>query len=222
VTQTPQTQIFLAKLEAIFGDAKLPTKEQVEREEAEERRASNLTRIKPAITVDDVDAIVHDRFGDRPALRATRLWYLTAKGKRQSKDGRPMRFLVLLGPPGRGKTVAASAVLAENGGYYISAPELHRLATSRSFAQRNRIEEMHTGSTVVIDDLGAEDADASMEAVVWDMVNARQTSGKLTVFTGNINRVEFEQRYGERATRRIEHQGAIVEIHDDDLRRRPL
>lgn len=222
MTQSQQTQMFLAKLEAIFGDAKLPTKEQVEREEAEERRAANLLRIKPAITVDDVEAIIHDKLGERPALRAARLWYLTAKGKRDSKDGRPMRFLVLLGPPGRGKTVAACAVLAETGGYYISAPELHRLATSRHFVQRNRIDEMHVGSTVVVDDLGTEDADASMEACVWDMVNARQTAGKLTVLTGNMNRAEFEQRYGERATRRIEHQGAIVEIDDADLRRRPL
>jgi hypothetical protein len=213
---------FLQKLGEIFGDTTPPSKAEVEREEAEELRARNLTRVKPAITVDDVTAIVRDTLTEHPALRTVRLWYDTARGARPSRDGRPMRFLVLLGQTGRGKTVAASCVLAERGGYYISAPELHRLATSRRPDARARVVEMHLGVVVVLDDLGTEDADASMEACVWDLINARQTERKMTILTGNMTRAEFEQRYGERTTRRIEHQGAIVEIQGEDLRRRAL
>lgn len=213
---------FQQKLAQIFGDTQPPSKAQVEREAAQDKRARNLVRVKPAITVEDVDAIVRDTLAEHPALRTVRLWYEIARGARPSRDGRAMRFLVLLGQTGRGKTVAACTVLADRGGYYISAPELHRLSTMRGPAPRNRIEEFHLGGTVVLDDLGTENADASMEAVVWDLVNARQTAGKMTILTGNMTRAQFAERYGERAARRIEHQGVIVEIQGDDLRRRPL
>lgn len=213
---------FQQKLTAIFGDTTPPSRAQVEREDAQDKRARNLVRVKPAITVEDVDAIVRDTLVEHPALRTVRLWYDTARGARPSRDGRPMRFLLLLGQTGRGKTVAASTVLADRGGHYMSAPELHRLSTMRGPAPRNRIEEVHMAGTVVLDDLGAEDADASMEACVWDLVNARQTERKLTILTGNMTRAEFAQRYGERTTRRIEHQGAVVEIQGEDLRRRAL
>jgi len=206
----------------LFDLVDVPDREAVERAEAKTRRALNLARIKPAITPEDVEAIIAGTFKDYPALRTTNLWFETARGLRRSRDGRPMRFLVLLGPPSRGKTVAACTVLAELGGYYVSAPELHRRASSPRFSERAKLEELHLGKLVVVDDLGTEDADARMESCLWDLVNARQVSGALTILTGNMSRDAFSERYGDRTVRRIEHQGAFVEVQGDDLRRKSL
>jgi DNA replication protein DnaC len=194
-------------------------REAVEREEARRTREQRLYAAKAAITPEDALDIVTGRVGPSEALTAARRWHEAARGLRATKDGRPMRFLALLGQPGRGKTVAAAWLLAEVGGLYVSAPELGRLRASTYWRDQETFRTLFASRLVVVDDLGAEIASTAIEEAMFDLVNARQVDRAQTVLTGNITRQQLWDRYGERTVRRIEHQGAVIEITGPDMRR---
>ena len=190
---------------------------EVERRERIALREQRLHDAHIAITPEDSVAIQHDRLDDTAALRIARKWLSVARGTAAAKDGRPMRFLALLGLPSRGKTVAAAWLLAEVGGLYVSAPELGRMRASSHWRDQEAFRSYYASRLVIVDDIGAESS--PLEEALFDLVNARQVARAMTILTGNITRQQFEERYGERTTRRIEHQGVIAEVGGPDLRR---
>lgn len=212
---------FLDQIRDLVVSGAAPDRAAVEHAEACARREAYLRDAEPAITSEDTALIVQGALKPFQALKVARAFHDTARGVRAASDGRPMCFLALLGEPGRGKTVAACALLAEVGGRYTSAPELGRMRSSSHWRDRDAFKALYTSRLLLIDDVGAESGGA-MEEALFDLVNARQVGRAITVMTGNLTRSEFAERYGVRTVSRIEHQGAIVEIKGDDLRRGAL
>jgi DNA replication protein DnaC len=195
------------------------SKEEYERRAATAARSERLARAKPPMSREDIAMVVSDTLKDAAPLRAVKRWLSAARGLDTPTD-RPMKFLALLGPGGRGKTIAAAWAIAELGGIYISAPEFRRLASSSLWSDRPRLDELYGCRLLVIDDMGSETiSDPSTEAI-FDIVNARQVEGAVTILTGNLTRQQFTDRYTERVTQRIEHQGFFCESAGPDLRRK--
>jgi DNA replication protein DnaC len=209
---------FMAMVRRLEADGAVATREEVDRDVARNARQERLDRVRPPVTSDDARAIVDCRLQVTPALRAAQSFLRDAFGE-GSGAGDRRRFIVLLGEPGRGKTVAGAWALAEYGGYYVSAPELRRLSTSKMWQDQDRFESLKRAKLVVLDDIGAEIVDGSNEEAVFDLVNARQVDRAVTIITGNLTRAQMVERYGKRVVDRIVHQGIIVELRGGNLRR---
>jgi DNA replication protein DnaC len=133
-----------------------------------------------------------------------------------------MVFWTLVGPTGRGKTVAGGWLIAHIGGAYVCAEDACKLfrapAHSRAAATW---EQLMLKRVLVLDDLGTEREAEDGVAMLNNVVNRRQgLSTGWTLMTANLTKAEYLARYDERAIRRIEHQGAIVVVKGEDLRRK--
>jgi DNA replication protein DnaC len=175
--------------------------------------------IRGAITAEDRATIIADNgLQNTHALRAVQRWFNIRSGSVQ----RPVSALALLGETGRGKTFAVAWLLARVGGMYITAEAMRRLFVSTHYRDSRRFDELLEQRCLVIDDVGTELDALTAQAAMFEAVNRRVGNSRAwTGLTGNITAAEFKDRYGERTVRRIEHQGAIVEVSGDDMRRRP-
>lgn len=195
------------------------SQELLDRETREENLLDHRCGILGAITAEDRQAIISDQGLQRThALRAVQRWYNVRSGSSK----RPMSMLALVGLTGRGKTVAAAWLLARIGGRYVTADTMRRAFVSTHWRDAGKFDELVAQRCLVIDEAGCEiDGDTALAAMT-ELLNRRQGLDRgWTLVTANIVEEEFRQRYGERAMRRIEHQGAIVEVEGEDLRRRP-
>src|SRR6188472_570212 len=97
-------------------------KEQVERRQAREARRDRLERAQPAVTDDDLAQLIAGRLRlDTHALRVTQHWLELAFGEDARQRAAAPRYMVLSGERGRGKTVAAAWVIANEVSRYITA-----------------------------------------------------------------------------------------------------
>jgi len=146
-------------------------------------------------------------------------------------------FLVLSGGPGCGKTVAAVAwVIAyvrdkalwskdicdqprfsAGGPIWVTAARLARWERYDEDAMRKLL----STPRLVIDDLGGEylDKGGFYASLLDEIVNERQSEGKPTIMTTNLNAEAFKVRYGERIADRIREGGRFVECGSASLRK---
>lgn len=162
------------------------------------------------------------RLTDTDAVLMTRGW---VAGKTST--------LLLLGPPGTGKTVAACATLklarkdvwfmgvgedrvlkswgySPRRGMFARAAELSNLAPWAPDG-RGKWERAREVEWLVLDDLGVERMDP---AGVWAeqldlLIDCRYGANLRTTMTSNLTTAEFASRYGDRIARRISDSGAI-------------
>lgn len=129
---------------------------------------------------------------------------------------RDERIVVLSGPPGVGKTVAASE--AAMGGQFIKAAKLARTSYYDDAAMQN----LERPAMLVIDDLGTEynDAKGMFTAILDSLIDTRYAANLRTVITTNLNAKAFTERYGERVVDRIREAGSFVELAGNSMRRR--
>lgn len=187
------------------------------RQKVQELRRGRLERAKPAIRPQVLEAIVRGELYDTPALDWVRRWRHYQKGRQLPSKN----YLAMLGLTGRGKTAAAAWLLAEEGGYYVTADELRRKVTSPAWKERDWLDHFCGGGCVVIDDLGTEFDVPGANLAIFEVVNRRLAMPRaFTVLTGNLLSAEFRARYDHRTIRRIEDAGAVVEVEGDDLRAR--
>lgn len=184
-------------------------------EEDRARRASLLDTAAPPITAEDRRRIMNDHPRETLAIRAVKRWLERHSQSRPPKP--PPRMLVLLGPVGTGKTVAAAYALAREPGRYVTARDLS-VRFNGDWRNAEWCHALRRTRLLVIDDLGAETAD-SREAV-QELINDRQVAGALTIFTGNLSPAQFLERIGARAADRINQIGAIVECKGPSMRQR--
>jgi DNA replication protein DnaC len=131
-----------------------------------------------------------------------------------------MTMLALLGPTGRGKTVAAAWLLADLGGFYTTGEELRRAMRSYNPRDAELLLQLYRARSLIVDDLGTEQDLESARTALFEVVNRRMGLPRAyTVLTSNLSREAFAERYGERTLRRLEHQGLVVEVEGEDLRR---
>jgi DNA replication protein DnaC len=200
----------------------VPEVEQRAREEEVDnyKREMRLSEsgIKGAITDEDIEWVVKDTLPlHTGALATMQLWM----NERSSAAKRQRSIFALLGATGRGKTVAGAWLLARHGGQYVTAESLRRLYVSTHYREAARLEKLLKAKCVMVDDAGGELDSHTAQAAMFEVVNQRAGHAAfLTVITSNLSTSEFVERYDIRTVRRIEHQGALVEVEGDDLRRR--
>lgn len=128
------------------------------------------------------------------------------------------QFLVLAGPGGRGKTVAAVyAMMLYRGGVFLHAP---RFAMSSWFDEEKWRSWDRTG-LLVLDDLGEEfdDTKGGFQMQLDTLIDARYGFERKTIITTNLTSVRFKRRYSERVRRRIREAGDFIELTGPDLSR---
>ncbi len=134
--------------------------------------------------------------------------------------------LFFSGGTGLGKTHLALAifnVLTANGYsvYYSSTRKVIKQLQNEHFGKGDTDlnEELSRNDLVIIDDLGAEFETPFANAAINEIIDDAVLMGKPMILISNLNRTEFEQRYGERAASRL-NSFEIVEFHGTDLRQK--
>ena len=101
------------------------------------------------------------------------------------------RFLTLAGPKGRGKTFALAWAVAKAGGRYFEAQELVQLSTF----DRLLWDDMVAAPILALDELGAEQGNASFDANLYSVLNQRFRRERKTLLATNLTAADFRQRY---------------------------
>jgi DNA replication protein DnaC len=195
--------------------------EEVKAHEAEKARATaqeNLLEAKPRITERDVRAIVADSLGDTHALRIVKYFLEVNRGRKKSKSGRPVRFLVLLGPTGIGKTVAAAYAFREIPGAHLSIADVCRAYSYETDEARRLRKLIERCGLLVLDDVGTFHKPDTERYVLQQVVDCRQGAYRATLITANLSAAELRAHLDTRTVERIEHQGSIVELAGKSLR----
>ncbi len=223
----PSDKPLVDALQAVFEDLEklnyfLP-REEVERRVAREARRERLERGDPAILDDIREDIINDTLELTPhALLVVKGWVGAAFGKDPEARAEAPRFLVLSETAGgRGKTVAAAWAMANEVSLYITASEVRRIRFSKNVRDIDMLFRVENARFLVLDDLGAERLDDASEEWFFDLMNARQSRGRYTLITTNLDEPMMRARYGNRAVSRIIHQGGFVMVTGEDLRQRP-
>ena len=160
----------------------------------------------------DLDAIALDQgLQDTQALAVARKWH-----QQEGNDVRP--WLVLLGPPGVGKTFAAAWAIAatlRDKGRVIRAAELVQLAYPNYRDQTDGRGD--TGRPGVLEDLGTEHAEARFGPALLEFFEHRLNTA--TIVTSNLSSRDLRERYDGRLIDRMRDRGVVVELGGASMRR---
>lgn len=165
---------------------------------------------------------------DTPALRQARRW------KEQSE----LPWLLMLGDPGTGKTVAAAWVLAQHlrahppewipgGGpkttpkaMFVRASTLARLSAYDA-KDREWFEDCCKTRLLVLDDLSAEYLSDVAKALFDELLDTRYGNARRMVLTSNLSAELFKERYGDRLWDRLKQVATVYGTGKQSLRKKP-
>ena len=213
-----------------WNEARQDDQEITARREAEVQRLEALARFPSLLEDLGVPRRCADVLGaakDTPSLEA-------ARGFVPSEH----TFLLLLGSAGAGKSVAAAWALAEavrpifterpynaaewfmRRGLFVRASAAARTGASDFDREdRERFEDWCSTRFLVLDDLGTERAWDGWLSRLDELIDRRYGDKLRTVITSNLDGKTFKERYGERISDRIRHDGQIVIAGAESMRR---
>jgi DNA replication protein DnaC len=171
-----------------------------------------------------------------PALRALRAGPGESKALTAARAfirDREKLFLVLLGPTGVGKTLAAALVALDfcarwpwnqqsTGGthsplHYVDAATLTRLSAFDDEAQRY-VQDLKDARLLVLEDAGDEGTELG-KGVLVELLMHRHATERRTVLTSNLTREGFKARYGDAVADRVRSSGLVPNLSGEKSRR---
>jgi DNA replication protein DnaC len=182
--------------------------------ESAQVRDSRYQRLRDAgvEVTDAVERMLLDHeLRDTDAIKSVRHWF----------ERRQEPWMVLAGPVGCGKSVAAAAAVAYGPtALWLRSDALCRVFSSNYSEQRELQERVRTISLLVVDDLGAEPDPARMLLVLFDLLDARKSARRRpTIVTTNATRRALLERYPEpRLTSRLVESVQWFGLTGPDLR----
>ena len=159
------------------------------------------------IPADMREAVLAKKLRETPALRVLREWYAQSRGEKP--------WLMVGGPCGIGKTVAAAWVIARTQGVYLRAGQLKRLEWDKEEWGR-----AVSTPFLIIDDLGRERDKERSAPVLLDLLDERPD--KATYLPTNLDQGGFLDVYEDpRLHDRMAQLCMDVWIDGASLRRNP-
>jgi DNA replication protein DnaC len=215
----------------IHARAVKPDREQLEAERRTyaERLRAREAELARGGTLFDLHRRMEQLGCPRDVLRALRgATETTCLRKAREYVAAPeVTFLVFLGPPGVGKSVAAASVLEDFArrfpwrdvptgvlerppAMFVAAGELTRV-TNFGPEHGEWLKSLRLAELLILDDVGDESTEQGRVAFI-DLVLARHRTARRTVITGNIVPKAFRARYGDAVADRLKSAKAPADL----------
>ena len=151
-----------------------------------------------------LEGLSMSEFVETEAMGVSRKWRTFTSGT-----------LILYGPTGSGKSLAAARWCFERQGHWLSAP---RFAMD-GFPQAAQTLRQRSRGPLVVDDVGAEGttSDVGTERIIA-LLNDRTAHAQVTVITTNLGPVHLKRALRQRWADRMEEDGEFHRCNQDSLR----
>ena len=154
---------------------------------------------------------------------AVRAYTRDLKQRVQAGEG-----MVLLGPPGLGKTLALSAIINSactryHGPVYAVWPDVLAelkagFSGDRSDPRRKAIDRLRDCPVLALDELGVKAASDFDHGELFGLVDHRYRAQLPTLAAANCTQANFAHLVGERVADRLREQGPMIVLTGDSLR----
>lgn len=188
---------------------------------ARERRRKLLraSGIESSLTADDAARVVDDACTSTGALDLVQRWLLHVAEARARRELPAVRVLVLAGPVGVGKTVAAAWALAREGGRHAAFDDLAVSFASKYSPDRAKYLRARSMPFLHLDEVLFSPPTDEHRAALHDLVHHRQR-GQLTLITGNFGPPQWDALVDERTQQRLDPMYRLRAVKGASMRQR--